>query len=214
MQNKLKLLKPIFLWWFILTCVWGGFRALKIESEVVSEIIVKPLVWVSSVLLAVRFNVLPRSVLQLLWQQHVKVRPLWKTMLVPFIGISVYFFAINYGKIYYHSVEWLGLMQSILVNFSTGIVEEFVYRGVLYVWLLGLVDELTAFVIVQLLFLFSHVPILLIRSPSLSAALTQVFFIVLIGAIHTLIFRWSRSVVASSISHGTWNTLAHALLSS
>ena len=206
-----KKLLPLFIWWFCLSCLWGIYRLFGLP-ESVSEVIAKPLIWVGTTLLFFRWKKIPQAVSADLRKNYLTTKPFAQIFVLPLLFIVGYFFLVNFQSLHKISWDWSLLGLGLVVNFSTGIVEEYIYRGVMYVWLLKQTDEISAFGIVQLLFLLGHLPTLLLRSESLEAGLIHAFFIVLIGALHTIIFRITKSLYASTLAHGVWNTLVYYFL--
>lgn len=198
-------------WWFAFSSIWGLFRLLQ-PQEVVSELIAKPIIWLGITALFFQLKLIPYQVIDHLKHFYLTKRPVGTTFIAPLLFTLLYFLTINFRiiKIPLFTPELVGL--AILINFATGIVEEITYRGVLYVWLLQTKNEFLAFILVQLLFLLGHIPTLLINSDNLATGLTHAFFIILLGSVHTLIFRLTKSLYASSLSHGLWNTLVYLLL--
>ncbi len=203
---------PVFVWWCGFVVAWSVYRSFQVDSEVLSELLVKPILWLGSIAVAVRWRLLPVEVLKKLRIEFLRTKPMWLVFLLPFIGILGYFFAINAKSVLFPEFSIVSLMFAVIVNFSTGLVEEVTYRGVLYVWLLSITDELSAFLLVQGMFVVAHIPTLYLNSDSLQSGLVHIFFIVLIGAVHTGVFRATKSLYASVVTHGTWNTLVHYLL--
>ncbi len=203
---------PVFVWWSLFVIAWSIYRFFQFDSEVISEVVIKPLIWLGSVVIAWKVGVIPKVVFTDLRQGFMLTKPFWKVYLLPAVAITVYFFLINTRSVEWPQFALPSLLWVLIINFTTGFVEEFTYRGVLYVWLLDLTDEVTAFALVQVLFVVAHIPTLYLNSPTFESGLVHAFFIVLIGAIHTGIFRWTRSLYASTVTHGIWNSLVHYLL--
>lgn len=210
-KPAISLYLPLFAWWLVFTSAWGLYRLLGFP-EFVSEVIAKPIIWLGITALFLQMMLIPYSVISDLRTKYSAFLPIGKVWLAPTVFIIVYFFIINIKLVVWPPFSWLLLLSTIVINFSTGIVEEIVYRGVMYVWLLQKTDEVTAFVLVQILFVLGHLPVLLLHSDSLSAGLAHAFFIILIGMLQTFIFKFTRSIYASSLSHGIWNTLVYYLL--
>jgi membrane protease YdiL (CAAX protease family) len=207
MSTYLKL----FLWWLCFSSLWGIYRTFHLP-EFVSEVVAKPVIWLGITGLFFYFHLIPQAVLTDLKQNHLTTKPMWKTLLFPLFAIAGYFLLINFRQIQLPPFSFSLLFLTIVINFSTGIVEEVVYRGVMYVWLLRHTSEAKAFGIVQVLFLLGHVPTLVLNSASVGEAATHAVFILLGGALHTVFFRLTKSLYASSVTHGTWNSLAHYFL--
>lgn len=203
--------KNIFLWWLTFSAIWGVYRLFDFP-EFFSEVIAKPIVWLGITLLFFMRGFIPQKVFIDLKTNYTHLKPIWKVILLPSLFIILYFVLINFRQIKTPDFSILFLTSTLVTNFLTGIVEEIIYRGILYVWLLQKTDEITAFVLVQILFVLGHVPTLILNSDSLSAGLVHAFFIILIGTFHTLIFRLTKSIYASSVTHGIWNSLAYYFL--
>lgn len=204
-------MKKLVLWWMVLSVVWGLYRLLG-WPEFVSEVVLKPVIWLGFAFICFKVGVIPQSILTLLRKQYSETRPFWKVFLLPALFTIGYFFLIRFGQISFPPFSLLFLVTAISINFSTGVVEELVYRGVLYLWLLKELSEAKAFVLVQVLFLLAHVPILVISSDFGVGMFVRAFFIVLMSVVYTLVFRLTKSVYASSLVHGIWNTLIYYFL--
>lgn len=207
----MRKLLPLLLWWLTLSITWGIFRLFE-STEIVSELIAKPLIWLGITGLFLNINVIPQKVVSDLKSKYLTQKPFLQIFLLPIIGITIYFFLMNFTQIKTLSFNPSFLLIGIIVNFSTGAIEELVYRGFMYVWLLDKTNEVTAFILIQILFTLGHIPILILTADSLNNALTRVFFILLLGSIHTGIFRINKSLYSSSLSHGVWNTLVYYFL--
>jgi membrane protease YdiL (CAAX protease family) len=201
----------IFIWWLFFSLAWGAVRLLNLP-EFVSEVIAKPSVWVGITFIFFALGVLPKVLRQDLRRKYLQTQPWWRIFLLPAVFIVMYFWVINFRNIHLPAFSWQLLATTLVINFATAIVEEYIYRGVMYVWLLKESDEITAFAVVQVLFLLGHLPVLLLHSPSVLAAISHAFFILFIGAIHTVIFRLNKSLYSSILSHGIWNSLGFYLL--
>lgn len=207
---------PVFLWWLVLTILWGFFRLFD-STEIISELIVKPIIWLGITALFLKLKVIPRDVISDLKSNFLTKKPILKIFVLPIVFIAFYFILVNFKILNYSQIQFSPfffflLFFSIVINFSTAIVEETVYRGVMYVWLLQKINEVAAFILVQILFLMGHFPILFLFFDSVSEALIKSFFVVLLGSIHTAIFRLNKSLYSSILSHGVWNTLIAVLL--
>ena len=203
--------KNIIIFWFVFSALWGIYRLFAFP-EFFSEVVAKPIIWLGVTLYFLSKSVIPASVAQDLKINYSQTKPIWKVLFLPAVFIVLYFFLINFTQIEYREFSLFFLLLTVTINFSTGIVEEFVYRGILYVWFLKNTDEISAFIFVQILFLLGHLPTLIINSSSFSSALIHAFFIVLIGALHTVVFRVTKSIYASSLTHGIWNSLVYYFL--
>ncbi|PIY80855.1 MAG: hypothetical protein COY80_00760 [Candidatus Pacebacteria bacterium CG_4_10_14_0_8_um_filter_42_14] len=203
--------RKLLLWWLSFTLIWGLFRLLN-PSEVVSELLAKPVIWLGIMLIGFKIGLLPRQIIIDLKEKYLQTKPVLTTLILPALSITFYFLLINFRSVSIPQISFFSLVTILLINFATGIVEEVVYRGILYVWLLKNASELTSFLLVQLLFLIGHLPILIIHSDSFESSLTRALFIVLIGSAHTLVFRFTKSLYASSLTHGIWNSLVNLFM--
>lgn len=177
-------IRSLLFWWLVFSSIWGIFRLLN-TPEYVSELIVKPIIWLGITSIFIWLNIIPATVLNSLKHKYLQTKPFLNVFVLPTIFIIIYFFFINFRVIEMRSFSWWILLTTLVINFATGVVEEIVYRGIMYVWLLEKKGEVMAFILVQVLFLFGHLPTLIINSHSLATALSHAFFIVLLGSIHT-----------------------------
>lgn len=200
-----KLTTPVI---FILSLslIWGLIRLLQLP-EFISEIIIKPVVWLGVTAVFVWRKYIPSGVLRLLKTQFLSTIPVWKTILVPLFGMLAFSLAINLRDANLATLTLQTIMSALVVNLSTAVVEEFVFRGVLYVWLLELTSELKAFLLVQVGFLLIHFAMLFTTSTTLSQFLVHAYFIVFFSIVHTLVFRINKSLHSSIITHGVWNSI-------
>lgn len=203
--------KKLLTFWFAISATWGLYRLLDLP-EFFSEVIAKPAIWLGITALFVMIGFIPIKVIETLKSDFTSTRPIWKIFLLPALFIVFYFYLINFRQVGYPEFSLSVLLLTLIINFSTGIVEEIVYRGFLYVWLLQKTHEVSAFFIVQVLFLLAHVPILFLSSGSAAETITRVLFILILGAIHTTVFRLTKSIYASSLTHGIWNSLVYFFL--
>jgi membrane protease YdiL (CAAX protease family) len=208
---KTTQLRNLLLTWGVMTVVWGIYRLAQLP-ELINEVFAKPALWLGIILAAYKLGLIPLQVFQDLRKKYLQHRDVLRIFLVPMLGIAFYFVLVNLPRIHWQTGSLHLLPAMILMNFMTGVVEEVVYRGIFYVWLLKIKSEIFAFCLVQLLFLLAHIPTLILRSPSTQDAIIHAFFILLLGAIHTAIFRLTKSLFASSLAHGTWNTLTQYFL--
>lgn len=199
------------MWWLTFTLVWAGYRLVD-TPEWLSELIAKPVIWLGITALFWWRGLIPQRVVTETKTHFLHLRPIWKTVLFPGLFIPAYFLLINWSQLRLPHWSWGLLISAVSINLATAIVEEAIYRGVLYVWILQLTTEVKAFSLVQVLFLAAHLPTLLLHSGSVTAALVHTLFIVLLGAIYTIIFRWTKSLLTATIAHGMWNSLAYILL--
>ncbi|NCO12117.1 MAG: hypothetical protein COZ34_04070 [Candidatus Pacebacteria bacterium CG_4_10_14_3_um_filter_34_15] len=212
----MKKILPILLWWLVLSILWGIFRLFD-STEIIFELIAKPIIWLGITALFLKIKVIPKDVLSDLKNFYLTKKPILKIVVLPIIAITFYFILINFRQLSFIQFKFTLstiylLISSIIINFSTAIVEETIYRGIMYIWLLRKTNEVIAFILVQVLFLLGHLPILLLTSNSVSDTLIRSFFILLLGSIHTGIFRLNKSLYSSILSHGVWNTLIAVLL--
>lgn len=203
--------KSLLLWWFTFSGIWGIYRYFD-NSEFFSEVIAKPFIWIGTTALFFSLSLIPREIVDDLKRNWTQNKPIWKIVFLPTLFIIFYFFLINFRQIKAPPFSLMTILFTLIVNFSTGIIEEVTYRGVLYVGLLRITDEIRAFFLTQLLFLLAHIPTLVLYSDSLQAAFSHAFFIVLMGIVHTFIFRLTKSIYSSSLSHGLWNSLVFYFL--
>lgn len=203
-------LPPIILWWFSFSAVWGIFRLFE-TPEIVAEMFAKPFVWIGSSILFWKLNLLPTTVFQNLKNHYFETKPFLKIYVLPLIFSVVYFLLTNFRRLSIPSIEPVHLITTISINFSTGIVEEFIYRGIMFIWLLKTTTSTKAFILVQIFFLLGHIPILLLNSDDPTSFLIRALFIVILSSIETIVFYLNKSLFSSIIMHGTWNTLVHLI---
>jgi membrane protease YdiL (CAAX protease family) len=201
----------ILIWFVFFNLIWAGVRLFH-PSEVVSELIAKPLVFLGSIFLFYKLRIIPDSIFSNIKKNYLTFSPFWKIFLVPAVFTIVYFYLTNFRIISVPQFTFMTFFYSIIVNFSTAIVEEITYRGVLYVWLKENFGEVFSFVGVQIFFLLGHVATLTLNSQNTAALLSHVFFIILLSIIHTIIFRFNKSLFSSITSHGIWNTFVYYFL--
>lgn len=212
----MKKLLPILFWWLMLSTFWGIFRLFE-STEFISELIAKPIIWLGITFLFLKLRIIPESVLSDLKSVYLTKKPIFKIIVLPIIAITLYFVLINFRALSFVQFKFPPasiylLILTFVTNFATAIIEETVYRGIMYVWLMQKTNEIIAFILVQFLFLLGHLPILILSSDSISSALIRSFFILLLGSIHTGIFRLNKSLYSSILSHGIWNTFVGLLL--
>ncbi len=212
----MKKILPVLLWWLALSLIWGIFRLFE-STEFISELIAKPIIWLGFSAILFKLKLIPESVINDLKSFYLTKKPFFKIVILPIIAMLLYFILINFRQLAVIKFELAPvaiflLILTVVINFATAIIEEIIYRGIMYVWLLQKTNEVISFLLVQLLFLLGHLPILLLTSDSISSALVRSFFILLLGSIHTGIFRLNKSLYSSIISHGVWNTLIGILL--
>lgn len=212
----MKKLLPILFWWLVLSAFWGIFRLFE-STEFISELIAKPIIWLGITFLFLKLRIIPQDVTSELKSDYLTKKPILKIVVLPIIAITLYFVLINFRALSFVQFKFLPasiylLTLTFVINFATAIIEEIIYRGIMYVWLMQKTNEIIAFILVQFLFLLGHLPILILSSDSVSSALIRSFFILLLGSIHTGIFRINKSLYSSILSHGAWNTFVGLLL--
>jgi len=203
----MKKYRVMLLWFLCIFVSWSIYRLFDFPEEV-TEIVAKSLIWIGLTTLFILKQWMPRAVIASLKNDFLHIFPLWKIIL-PSLLVLAYFLIIYLSEIHLSNLTISLTLMALLVNVPTAIVEEFVFRGVLYVWMLQKTNEVRAFIIVQMLFYAIHVPILITEFVSLPSLLTRTFFIVFMGAIYTLIFRTTKSLYASILAHGLWNSLVY-----
>lgn len=210
-MNSPVSLKSALLWWFGFSVVWGIYRLFPMP-EFLSEVIAKPVVWLGSIVIIWKTGILPKAVVNDLRLNYLLVKPVLMKVVAPVLFTLFYFALINWRIMQIPDLNLQLIGYTMVVNFMTGIVEEITYRGILYVWLKKLLGLPISFLLTQILFFLGHLPILVLYSESVSAALSHAFFIVLLSCIYTAIFEITKSLYASSISHGLWNSMVYYLL--
>jgi membrane protease YdiL (CAAX protease family) len=200
----------IVFWWITFVCVWGVFRILEVH-EFFSEVLAKPFIWLGITFLFLKRGVIPAAVITDLRTKYTTYKPIISVIILPVVGIVFYFFAINslYREIAAPVFSLYSLVYVLVFSLATGIVEETIYRGILYVWLLRITNEVRSFILAQLFFVVGHLPILILNFDSLHKTVTSIFFILLISSINTIIFRKTRSIFAAILVHGIWNSLVY-----
>lgn len=196
---------PLAFWIFSFSALWALFRTLTV-SEAVSELIAKPLIWLGITAIFIQLGVIPARVIRTLRSRYLSFQPAWKTILLPVLIVTGYFAIVNFRLLHIPSLSLVTVVVTLCINFMTALVEESLYRGILYVWLLQLTSEFKAFIIVQILFLCAHIPILL-QSGSAIEIYSRIIFIVILGVFYSFFFRSSKSLYASVLAHGVWNSL-------
>ncbi len=200
----------VVLWWITLVSVWGIFKLFEVH-ELFSEGIAKPIIWLGITALFLKRKVIPATVITDLIKNYSSIKPIFKVFILPMIGTILYFFAINstFREISLPVFSFFSIAYVLVFSFATGIVEETIYRGILYVWLLRITSEVRAFILAQVFFLLGHVPILILNFDSPYKTATSIFFILLISTINTFVFKLTKSIFAAILVHGIWNSLVY-----
>ncbi len=210
-STKVLTYKNLLIWWLAISVSWGIYRLFELP-EFFSEVVAKPVIWIGATCLFLGMGLIPKKVLDDLKNSYSTTRPFWKIFLLPSLFIAVYFYLINFRQVVVPDFSYTLVATGLIINFATAVVEEIVYRGFLYVWLLQKTNEIVSFLVVQVLFLLAHVPILAMSSGTVMETVTRVVFILIMGAIHTTVFRVTKSIYASSLTHGIWNSLVYYFL--
>lgn len=200
----MRRLKPIILFVLTLTIVWSLIRLVTIP-ELLAELVIKPVVWLGITAIFFYFKIIPQTVLRTIRTQFLTLTPVLKTILLPLLGMLAAAVLINFRGFSLPALSPEILLLALVTNFSTAIIEEAIFRGVLYVWLLKTTDELTAFLLVQAAFLMIHGVQLLTHSTSIAQFAVHAYVIVIFSVIHTAVFRLNKSLYSAILTHGVWN---------
>jgi membrane protease YdiL (CAAX protease family) len=195
-------------WWIVHMIVWTVFRLFP-SNEAFSELFAKPFLWIGTLVLFLVLKNLPSSVILTLKQQFLTVKPVWKIFLAPFLAATALYFIYYFPVLHLPQVSAASLLWIVFINFSTAIIEEITYRGVVYLWLMRISSDIHAFLITQILFVAVHIPILILKSESFFSALSHIVFIIIMGLVYTAFFRLNKSLYSAVVAHGTWNTLVN-----
>ena len=202
--------KELVFWWATFVSVWGVFRLLEVH-ELFSEVLAKPFIWLGITFLFLKRGLISAAVIADLRTKYSTYKPIITVLILPILGTVFYFFAINsiFREITVPAFSIYSLLYVLVFNFATGIIEETIYRGILYVWLLRITSEIRAFILAQIFFVLGHLPILFLNFDSLPKTVTSIFFILLISSLNTIIFRQTRSIFTAILVHGIWNSLVY-----
>jgi membrane protease YdiL (CAAX protease family) len=207
----MKKLFPVFIWWLTFALLWSVYRIFPFP-QTISEFIAKPLIWLGVTGVFFSVKIIPKEVLQTLKQAYLGFHPIWKIFVLPIIFITVYFLFINIFTLSLIKFNFASLAYILTINLVTAVVEEVIFRGVLYVWLLQKTSEVPAFILTVVLFILIHLPKFLMEFTSVATLLTQIFFVLLLGSIFTGVFRVNKSLYSSIATHWAWNALTQVFL--
>lgn len=207
MSKPLQLSKMFFVW-FTFSFLWAIFRQFSF-NELISELIAKPIIWLGPIIIFFKLGITPNSVIKDFQTRFLTTRPFWKIFLLPLFFAIFYFPLTNFRNIHIPEFVLSSLLLTVIINFSTAIVEEIVYRGVIFTWTLSIVGSIKAMVFTQILFLLGHIPILIINHQNFASTLSHAFFIVLLGLIETIFYYHNKSIYSAIIMHGVWNSLVY-----
>lgn len=195
-----------FAYWLVIFLIWSPVRLFLNLSDVYTEILLKPLLWLSP-LFYFWYASIPATVKRELKTSLLRFQPILLTVFLPVIGTALYAIFMNLGKLQQSSFSLQTVLGVFGISAATAIVEEIVFRGILFNWLKTQYQEIKALLLTQVLFLCMHIPVLFQQRSNPSALLIHLLMILVMGLAYTLIYRQTRSLPASILSHTTWNTM-------
>jgi membrane protease YdiL (CAAX protease family) len=195
-----------FIYWMIIFVVWSFVRTFLNLSDFYTEVLLKPLLWLSP-LFYFWYSSFPSQAKKRLQISLLHFDPLRYTVVLPILGTLLYAGVMNVSKIHHPTASVSTFLGVIGISLATAIVEEIVFRGILLNWLENLYPQMQAFLITQMLFLLIHTAVLFQQIATPIALIIHILMIIIMGAAYTLIYRQTKSLPASSLSHTTWNAM-------
>ena len=211
-HNNFMLL--IFYYYTYLFSSWSLYRFLTNFSEIVDELLFKPLIWlIPLIILIVSYE--KRSITKSLGFDFSRAgRDVLfgiATALVLY-GIVLATRFIKFGSIIMnpHELSIWSLWTAVFVSFATAVIEESVFRGFILTRLVHVLhSKLMANIVTTALFLLIHLPMYAFTQALNVMEITQILALSgIISFIDGYLFYHRRGIVAPILSHATWNFIA------
>jgi|GEM_PF-2239340 len=206
MRFLIKLKGPLLVW-FIATSIWILYRRFFVLSEIIEELILKPIVFIYPVLIylhyreklslkALGFNLKNRSAI-LLWG-------LLFGLFLAAEGVAVEIYkgyTVNASQL-----TAVAIITNLIVSTATAISEEVLDRGFLLERMQKLMNKYVANILVSILFALSHLGIaLFVFEFSGNDFWLYLLSIFISGFAYGYIYQKTRSIYAPILAHLLWN---------
>lgn len=202
-------MKRILTLYFLIFALWTGYRIFFRFPEAFDEFIAKPIIWLTP-LFFLRRNVFGNTL------KALRIKASYSILFGLSIGILYFclytlFLSFRFGLPTFNPTHFSfkGIYLQLIIAFSTGFVEELVFRRYfLEEALLFFNDRINANSFVTLLFTFIHLPIIVfVYKYSLVETVSYLSLLTISGFIYGLVYLHKKSLLASTMTHAVWNFL-------
>lgn len=204
-------MRKVFIYYLYLFIVWGIYRFFTHFSEGLDELVFKPLIWLTPIIIIILFvekKKLFRGIH--LHFNTVIVDLLWG------IGGSLFVFAIYIGSLYLkfgkltfnpHDITLAGSLIFLVTGCATGLVEEATFRGFIFSRLRRDKHYLhSANVVTTILFVLIHFPIaFFVTQGSPRGIVEQMMITAELSLIDGYLFNSRKGLLAPVAAHAIWN---------
>jgi len=202
-------MKKLFVSYGVIVILWTFYRLFFHLPEWADELIAKPILWLTPL------GVTGNLSFKLLYNQLKKTGSY--NIIIGLIGGISYFtlFRIVTRQLSILVIPGLtvsALFLNIVIVSATGLIEEMVFRLVLFEQLSRTMDALSAVLLTTLLFVGIHLPIMLF---SYHYTFVQIIWYSMILAVSSLVYTGvylhKRSVGSAALTHAIWNLLGDVI---
>lgn len=202
------LLSPVLLW-FGITLVWGVYRYLLPEREVVEELLIKPLIYIVPLLLYLRRNKqLTLGSLGIIFRNKRQIL-VWgglfgMVLVIESVMVSLF---IKHDQVNVTFFSLAPIIPALLTSLGTAISEELLYRGFLLArFMRAWKSEIRANVVVSILFSAAHLGMGIITLRLTGTDLfVYIWSMFVLGFVDGFIYQRTYSVIAPIMAHTLWN---------
>lgn len=205
--------RQVFFVWLFIFLTWTFYRMFVSQSEVIDEVIAKPLFFVLPVILVVvGFEKKPLSEIGFKFTLRSVIVDIFLATLIGSIFAieAVVINGIKYGALSFSILpavkESGGLFLFSLITLSTAACEEIVSRGYVFNRLLETEgSEIRATVITTFLFIMFHLPILFTKLQFTGMTLYTYLFSLAVLSVTACFFSRNRSLLLPILIHFFWS---------
>jgi membrane protease YdiL (CAAX protease family) len=216
---KMKKLLPIFGIWLFIVVVWSIYRYFFKFSESVDELVVKPIIFLTPVLLYLTLSLRAKKsnlktfhkpILENLGFRSQKISLIlkWGFGLGCIIVLEGLLIGIYKNKPV--NQEWwlpINLIINLIISFATALVEEVLYRGFIMNRLINILNKpLLSNLLTSIMFCLTHVSMAIFILQYQGFYLwVYLWLMFILSLVNGLVYERTQTVYASTISHFLWN---------
>lgn len=211
-NKKKHIFIDIFLPYLVIFFLWLLYRLYFSFPEWLDEFVAKPILWIAP-LLVLQGNIFTgiQKNLKLNTSQNIK-----RGLFAGFAYFTLFTLLsrfTNLPSVNPDGYTFVQLVLQVLIAFSTGFIEEIVFRThILEKSLLIFHDSIIANSFTSFLFAAIHLPIIIfVYKYPVSQALPYLLLLFLSGFIYGLVYLKNKSLIASTMTHAVWNFLGTIL---
>lgn len=203
-----KTLKPLLLFLTILI-LWGSYRYFFHYPEWIDEFVAKPLIYLTPtflLLLNERKTFSSIGFSKKNFKRNICIGLLAGVFIA---GEALLTKQFKYGSMRFNpdNLSIYLLIGSYVLSLATGFTEEVVFRGYIQTRLnTTLKSSIFSVIISSVLFVIIHLPLIIfVLGYSLTDTLIYCFLLLILGALNGILFNYTKSLVAPTITHSIWN---------